>query len=386
MHLSRIEVTGFKSIRELKLDLRALNVLIGANGSGKSNFISLFRLLNEMAGKHLQVFIAQQAGANSLLYFGQKTTDKISVRLIFKSGCTGESDSETEPAGEIPIAPSETIEYECEWIPTLDDTLILSQEAAVVNGMRHHWGGGGHKESLWPGPDVIVIGPPEYVDVSGKVSDSLTSWRVYHFHDTSESAQIKKIGAINDDLYLRPDAGNLAAFLYRLKKTKSAHYEMIRDTIRLVAPFFDDFILRPRPENENTIQLEWRERGSDYPFLAHHLSDGTLRFMCLATLLLQPDLPSTILIDEPELGLHPYAINVLASLMRSAATRTQIIVSTQSVSLVDQFDPEDLLIVERRDQATVIERLDPKRLSRWLKRYSLSELWEKNVLGGRPSR
>jgi predicted ATPase len=256
----------------------------------------------------------------------------------------------------------------------VDDRLIFSEESCwffhgVYTSEHQQPLGSGHQESRLP--ETAKKYP-----VAKYVHDGLTSWKVYHFHDTSDSAHVKNTGAINDDLYLRPDAG-LAAFLYRLKKTKSAHYEMIRDTIRLVAPFFDDFILRPRPENENTIQLEWRERGSDYPFLAHHLSDGTLRFMCLATLLLQPDLPSTILIDEPELGLHPYAINVLGSLMRSAATRTQIIVSTQSVSLVDQFDPEDLLIVERRDQATVIERLDPKRLSRWLKRYSLGELWEK---------
>ncbi|MCK4305757.1 MAG: AAA family ATPase, partial [Candidatus Eisenbacteria sp.] len=171
-----------------------------------------------------------------------------------------------------------------------------------------------------------------------------------------------------------------------LRETASDHYEAIRDTIRMVAPFFDDFVLRPLPGNENKIRLEWHERGSDYPFLAHYLSDGTLRFMCLATLLLQPQLPSTVLIDEPELGLHPYAITVLASLMRSAATRTQVIVSTQSVSLVNQFEPQDLLIVEREDQATVIKRVDPERLSEWLEEYSLGDLWEKNVLGGRPSR
>jgi predicted ATPase len=218
------------------------------------------------------------------------------------------------------------------------------------------------------------------------VYNSLISWKVYHFHDTSDSAPIKRIGDINDNRYLRPDGSNLAAFLYRLQHGASRHYETIRDTIRMVAPFFDDFILRPLPENEDKIRLEWREQGADYPFLAHHLSDGTLRFICLATLLLQPRLPSTILIDEPELGLHPYAITVLASLMHSAASKTQVVVSTQSVSLVNQFDPEDLLIVERRDRATVIEPLEPQRLSAWLEEYSLGELWEKNVLGGRPSR
>ena len=173
-----------------------------------------------------------------------------------------------------------------------------------------------------------------------------------------------------------------------LQRTKKEHYSAIRDTIRLVTPFFDDFLLRPHPENENMIRLEWREKGSDFPFQAYHLSDGMLRFICLATLLLQPTLPSTVLIDEPELGLHPYAIVVLASLMKSASERTQIIVSTQSVSLVNQFDPENLLIVERTENRgmyeTVITHVDPQRLLSWLEEYSLGELWEKNVLGGRP--
>jgi predicted ATPase len=196
---------------------------------------------------------------------------------------------------------------------------------------------------------------------------------------------MKKIGDINGNLFLRRDAANLAALLFRLQRTHAGNYEAIRDTVRMVAPFFDDFILRPLPENENKIQLEWREKGSDYPFLAHHLSDGTLRFMCLATLLLQPWLPSIIIIDEPELGLHPYAINVLASLIRSAATRSQVIVCTQSVTLVNQFSPEDLLIVERKEGATTIEPVDAQRLATWLEEYSLGELWEKNVIGGRPS-
>ncbi|HEY7545787.1 MAG TPA: AAA family ATPase, partial [Blastocatellia bacterium] len=231
-------------------------------------------------------------------------------------------------------------------------------------------------------PEEAKISPGS---VCERILSNIQSWNLYHFHDTSESAGVKKFGAINDNFYLRPDAGNLAAFLYKLQRTAKPQYEAIRDTIRLVAPFFDGFILRPSPDNPDSIRLEWRERGSDYPFLAHHLSDGTLRFMCLATLLLQPDLPGTILIDEPELGLHPYAIAVLASLMRSASARTQIVVATQSVSLVNQFEAEDLLIVEREGHETVIKTVDSQKLKEWIEEYSLGELWEKNVLGGRPS-
>jgi predicted ATPase len=241
--------------------------------------------------------------------------------------------------------------------------------------------GTGHQETLLKSPSLDVS--PKRI--STYVLSNLKSWRVYHFHDTSDTAPVKRQGDINDNIYLRPDAANLAAYLYRLKKTHPDHYQKIRDTIQLVAPFFDDFILRPMPENENKIQLEWRERGSDYPFLAYHLSDGTLRFICLTTLLLQPIPPRTILVDEPELGLHPYAINTLASLIKSAATRTQIIISTQSVPLVNQFKLEDLLVVNRRNQATIIERLQPEEFASWLEDYSVGELWEKNIIGGRPS-
>jgi len=214
----------------------------------------------------------------------------------------------------------------------------------------------------------------------------MQTWKLYHFHDTSDSARVKQTGDINDNFFLRGDAGNLAAFLFNLKNAFSSHYEIIRGSIRQVVPFFDDFILRPQTDNPNKIRLEWREQGSDYPFLAHQLSDGTLRFICLAALLLQPQPPSTIVIDEPELGLHPFAIAVLASMMRSAAARTQVIASTQSVPLVNEFDPDDLIVVNRREQETKFDRVTGSELAEWLDEYKLGELWQKNVLGGRPSR
>lgn len=367
MKLDRIKVKGFKSIREMNLELRPLNILIGANGAGKSNFIAVFKLLNQMMQGNLQVFVAQSGGADSLLYFGQKSTDKMEIELRFGSHY-----------------------YTCELLPTVDDNLIFDGEEFTFGTEPYgasspiKFLGNGQKvqrESLLP----EFANPRDSMTQPVLFMSGIQSWKLYHFHDTSDSARIKKTGAINDNIYLRPDAENLAAFLYKLKHTAESQYTAIRDTVRLVAPFFDDFILRPLPDNPDRIRLEWREVGSDYPFLAHHLSDGTLRFICLATALLQPDLPSTILIDEPELGLHPYALNVLASLMRSASAKTQIIVSTQSVSLVNQFEAEDLLIVEREGRETVIKNVDSQKLEEWLEEYSLGELWEKNVLGGRPS-
>jgi predicted ATPase len=357
--LNRIEVEGFKSIKHMDLELRPLNILIGANGSGKTNFISLFRLLNEMIEQRFQIAVRQGGGANALLYFGRKITEKIRVHLYFGQN-----------------------QYECEWVATVEDTLAFASETGFFHGGGYpkpysQEYGGGHLESVLPKQETRI---------SRYVLDSMRTWKLYHFHDTGDSARVKQIGDINDNFFLRGDSGNLAAFLFFLKQSHSGHYEVIRASIRQVAPFFDDFILRPMVGNSNKIRLEWREQGSDYPFLAHQLSDGTLRFICLATLLLQPSPPSTIVIDEPELGLHPFAISVLASMMRSAAARTQVVASTQSVPLVNEFDPDDLIVVNRREHETRFDRIGGAELSEWLDEYKLGELWQKNVLGGRPSR
>jgi predicted ATPase len=222
------------------------------------------------------------------------------------------------------------------------------------------------------------------------VFDSVASWVVYHFHDTSASAGVRRQGPINDNEGLRPNAENLAAFLFRIQQTDQPTYEKIRDVVRLAAPFFDDFKLRPVPATPELIQLEWLQRDSDYPFRASQLSDGTLRFICLATALLQPSLPPTVLFDEPELGLHPYALTLLANLFQQAAQShgtsvlKQVIVSTQSAPLLNEFAPEDVIVVERTQGQSTFRRLESAHLSEWLGEYTLGELWQKNVLGGRP--
>ncbi|MNX71857.1 hypothetical protein D3C86_1031860 [compost metagenome] len=369
MQLTSIRLEGYKSISNLELALQPLNVLIGANGAGKSNFISLFRTLNQLVDMNFQRHVSMSGGADTFLYYGSKQTQKISVFLAFGQNA-----------------------YECEWIPTADDSLVLDREVIYFQG----------RGFARPFEQTIGLAQRETSlhkeaenprnRIAQHVVSTLKDWKLYHFHDTSDTAAVKRTGEINDNAYLRPDAANLAAFLFRLRHQSPIHYQMIRGVVRQVAPFFDDFLLRPSPLNENKIQLEWNERGSDFPFRAHHLSDGTLRFICLATLLLQPNLPSIILIDEPELGLHPYAISLLADLFRTASSRSQLIVSTQSVPLVNYFEPHDLLIVDRvevpetRLHSTTIERQSDDEVQSWLGEYSLGDLWEKNVLGGRPNK
>ena len=188
-----------------------------------------------------------------------------------------------------------------------------------------------------------------------------------------------------DNMRLRPDASNIAPFLLELRDNQLKCYEEVISTIRLVTPFFDDFLLKPRRNGEKEkVNLSWKQKGSDYPMQPYHFSDGTIRFICLATALLQPNPPSTIVIDEPELGLHPYAIEILAELIQAASERTQVIVSTQSPPLIDYFSPEDIIVVNRKNGASVFKRLDAKELSHWLQDYSLGELWRKNIIAGGP--
>ena len=198
---------------------------------------------------------------------------------------------------------------------------------------------------------------------------------------------MKRTADLHDNRYLREDGSNLAAFLYRLGKKERASYDMIVRTVRLVAPFFDDFVLEPQALNEDKIRLQWRHRGSDAYFDASSLADGSLRFMALATLLLQPaDLqPSVILLDEAELGLHPYAVTILCSLGKQCSENKQVVLATQSPLVVDHFEPEDVLVADRVDGRTDLQRLEQDRLAKRLQDYSLGELWQKNELGGRPT-
>jgi predicted ATPase len=263
---------------------------------------------------------------------------------------------------------------------TDENKLIITDETALYND-------GGHPKPF--DKRVATFAQESQLKGDGHICSrqafaDLSSYCVYHFHDTGDTAPAKAACDVEDNRSLRPQAENLAAFLYWLQEKKPGYFSNIQDTVRQIAPFFGKFNLAPSRLNESKIRLEWAEKGSDAYFNASALSDGTLRFICLATLLLQPEPPPLILLDEPELGLHPAAINLLAALLQSAATRTQIIVATQSVTLVDQFTPEEVWTVDREGNQSVFRHLARQDLGAWLDGYSLGELWQKNVFGGRP--
>lgn len=376
--LSRIKISGYKSIKECNLEIRKNNILIGANGAGKSNFIGFLKMVNTMLYKpdnvrtYFQFAVAENGGSDSLLRYGKKVTDQVAGELIF-----GDNN------------------YEFVLKPTDGNKMIFLKECAT-------W----FKNGFGDLPQRSISNP--YCDCGSSHDESkleeksaksgiakyaleaIRSWQPYHFHDTGRKAKVKQPSLPNDHNFLRFDAQNLASFLKNLQERHKRSYDKIVEVIRLVAPFFGNFTFSFLGEN---IVLSWFERGRDFPMSIHAVSDGTLRFICLATVFLQPEefQPETIIIDEPELGLHPYALNILAELIK--ASRKQVIIATQSTNLISQFDPEDLIIADRKSDETVFRRLPDKSeegglskgdLDRWLEEYTLGELWEKDIFGGMP--
>ncbi|MFM9949393.1 MAG: AAA family ATPase [Saprospiraceae bacterium] len=355
--IERIIIENYKSIRMLDLSLGPINLLIGANGAGKSNFISFFQLVNRIYTGAIREYSLKK-GSNNLLYRGLKNSEYIKGLLDFENKYA----------------------YDFTLVPLNDESLFLgkhryyhnTQNQKTKNYKLWHYGS---YTSTQPNPDTPTV---------QAILEYLNNFKLYHFHDTSDTSSMKLSHPIDDNQYLREDAGNLAAFLYFLQETHPKHFHRIEMTIRSIASFFDRFDLKPRSLNTAQIKLEWKEQGSDMYLDAYNLSDGTLRFMALTALLMQPEPPKTIIIDEPELGLHPVAINKLAGLIKKAAVHSQVIISTQSVGLVNNFEPEEIITVDRKDGESVFERLDNQSLQNWLEDFSLGELWNKNVIGGQP--
>lgn len=357
--ITSVHIKGYKSIRSQELKLKSINILLGANGVGKSNFISVFSFIKHLYDKNLQSFIGKKGGADSFLHFGKKQTKNIRIEIEFK----GYNKFIAE--------------------------LALAQDSLIIERILTKFKSGGNWHTNQYDTNVRETDFRSYVHGQAfYVTGFLNNFRVYHFHDTGDDSPLKGFGQLHDNKFLRKDGSNLAAFLFKLKEKHPLNFRQIELTVKSIAPFFERFDLSPNElsdENNPTIQLEWIEKnGFDQIFNSYHLSDGTLRFIALSTLLLQPDPPETIIIDEPELGLHPVAISKLAGLIKKASKNTQIIISSQSVNLVSEFEPEDIIVADRVDNETKFQSLDESDLSAWLKDYSLGEVWEKRIIGGQP--
>ena len=370
-YLKRLSLAGYRSydndFEKNTIDFQKLNIIIGANGAGKSNLVSFLEMISYMMTRGLRSYVSRQGGGNSLMYFGPKNTDQIRGELLLEDQPAGKTDRysfalELSAANQLFFA-EEKMEYQDQRYsaPYVQDFGVGHFEAGVADS-----------------GDVTVR----------TLRGCLERLKIFHFNDTSISSRIRSSTNTADGGYLRADGGNLAGFLHRLKKNEAeyAYYQRIVRYIRMILPQFYDFALEP--DENGYISLNWVQNGAEEVFGPHQLSDGALRFIALTTLLLQPSAsaPMTIILDEPEIGLHPYAISVLAREIRMANQTSQIIVSTQSPLLLNYFTCDDIITAEYdpERQASVLRRHTSDELKEWLNDYSLGELWEKNVLGGLP--
>lgn len=354
--MDKIEINGYKSINKLSLTLRPINILIGANGSGKSNFLSFFDFLKQIYNRNLQEFVALK-GIDTFLHKGDKQTQEISAKLYF-------------PAN----AYSFTIKKG-------DSGFIFTKE-----GMRYD-----HNPHSKNPIDIASFGPESALRGQTQpradfIRQYLKQLAKYHFHDTGENSPFNKESNVhNDKFFLYEKGNNLSAYLYNIKAEKPIVYNFIVKTIQGIAPYFSDFFFRP--ENSGNLKLRWQNKYSSTVYGANDLSDGTIRFIALSTLFLQPNLPQTIIIDEPELGLHPTAITKLAGLVKSAAAKKcQVIIATQSTDFISHFEPEDVITVDQENGESLFKRLDSDELKIWLEDYTIDDLWKRNIItSGQPN-
>jgi predicted ATPase len=364
--LTHLRIAGFRSIKDVELNLGPVAVLIGANGAGKSNLLDALTMARMLAFESLQLFVTLRGGATFLMHYGPRQTPAIEVALEFRSD-QGQN------------------AYQARLGYGADESLLFLDERAGFRREQEqpwqwHSMGAGHRESR-------LKEEAEKHATPRTAHWLLRRLNFYHFHDTSRRSALRTLSEAEDDRYLRSDGGNLAAFLLALRDSSDqdsrAAWNRIQGLVRRVAPFVRE--LQPTAVGSRGVRLDWvDDRGET--FGPAHLSDGTLRAIALVTALGQPAemLPILSCIDEPELGMHPAALALLCGLIKSVAAKRQVIVSTQSPALLDEFAPEDVVVAERRDGATDLRRLDPQALASWLDDYSLSELYDKNVLGGRP--
>ena len=372
--LKSITLNGFKSFNSdgHTIECGDVTVLIGANGSGKSNLVSFFKMVAFMMTKALQQYVGEEGYATSLLNYGPKRTPRLTAKLEFENEQFYDA-------------------YEFSLAHAAQDTMIITEEIISYHDKRFSKG----KQVILP-PGLKESGlkldnPEQRVKPVKMIHDLLCNCRVYQFHDTSTTSKIRNGGYINQGEYLYSDGGNLAAFLFGLRENvnKKLYYDKIVRHVKQVFPQFEDFSLRPTSRNDNYIMLDWHEKShNEYKFGPHQISDGSIRFMALAALLLQPpnDLPAVIILDEPELGLHPSAIVELAGMVKIASQHTQIVLATQSPSLLDEFSTEQITVIERDpiSQSSKFRRYSEEELKVWLTDYTLSEIWDKNILGGKP--
>ena len=371
--IESIRVRGFRSLADVELSgLGPATVLIGPNGSGKSNILRFLDMLHYMMRhRRLAQFVERQGGASDQLFSGSDATDQVEAEITLH-------------------AENERYDYRFTLEYAHPGHLYFEEEAFRRRSNEYHaetnWQdlGSEHREA-----NLVLAAQSDdfpHLDkaAAAAIARVLRRCVVFQFHNTDDRSPIRRNADMSNHTRLNIRGSNLAAVLYRMEQQDRSRYERICRYIGRILPGFDHFDITEKGDGE--VALAWQSDWSDYSFGAHLTSDGSLRAFALVTLLNQPTetLPDVVLLDEPELGLHPSAVTLVGGMIRSLSARRQVIVATQSPLLVDSFGLDQTRVLELQHGRTIVRKCDPAEYEQWLEDYSTGELWEKNLLGGRP--
>ena len=360
-----IHIQGFRRLVDVKLALRPLMVMIGANGCGKTSLLEAWRLLAKSADGKLSDTISSLGGFGELLTrprsAGDETTGlSIAVRLKEQSESRGKLFDDDEESFSIRLA---RVGY----------GFRIDQELPITESVS---GTPAEIFSRTLGTETQLSGAKG--DKERILRETLASAGFFRPFDL---ADLRRPQSVQPELLPGEHGEALVACLYSLRETDRDRFEIVEDWLHAAFPDFER--LEFPPVAAGMLALAWKDRQFTQPIYTHQLSEGTLRFLWLTALLSSRHLPAVTLIDEPEVSLHPQLLMLLVEMMREASKRTQIIVATQSESLVRFLNPEEILVADLEEGATKFTWGDDLDIDHWLKDFSLNELWTMGVLGGR---
>jgi predicted ATPase len=379
----RLEVKGYRRLRRIDLSLRPFNVLIGANGVGKSSILEVIDLLAASADGVLEQTISHSGGVSSLITADGKT-DSMHLALhmpvtaeqpiVYQMSIASEGNGYSIVREELTQQQDQGSEKPFRFL-NANAAIVEYYKAGAKKPDRPNWEYKRMETALSQVPKMYKK-PENFRNVLA------SSAEIYHTLSVSARAPVRLPQSMQPARTPGTDGEDLLSCLYLMRETERDRFEAVEDALRAAFPTFDRIDLPPAAAG--SLTLAWRDRSFVRPIFPHQLSEGTLRFLWLVTLLQSPELPAVTLIDEPEVSLHPEMLQLLAELMREASSRTQLVVATHSDRFVRFLDPDELVVCDLDEcGGTTVRRASDLDLDAWMKNYSLDQLWSMGRLGGR---
>jgi predicted ATPase len=383
-----IQVQGFRRLRDFHLRLEPLNVMIGANGSGKTSLLEVFSLLAASASGGLKETIHNLGGVNLNLTASEYSDTSAAEEMRFGL--------EKSVPGNAPLKYSVSLRQAGANYQIPNESFTQHQDVTKPGPHKHFDAGYGDVRYYDPAARKLVIPAWEHDPQESALSQvpkmyqapedfrkTLASSTHYHGLDVGSRAPVRLPQPMREAKLPGRDGEDLVSCLYWMREAGPDRFETIQDTIRAAFPGFER--LNFPPVAAGTLALTWKEKGMKHPFFMHQLSEGTLRFLWLVTLLYSPGLTGVTMIDEPEVSLHPELLSILADCLREASQRTQLIIATHADRLVRFLSPGDVVVMDvQEDGTTRATRAIDLNLDAWLDDYTLDQVWQHGTLGGRP--